>query len=276
MRSRLAATALGAVCALTLACGQKPASIQVSPLEIKIYGLERPHRLVAQVLDKKGQPMPQAGSVGWSSSRPDVAEVDASGRVLSKKEGQAAVTATLGGLSTQVSVEIVDVKAVEVTPLMTRLVGPPGTSLPLQAVVKNSRDETVAIPVTWSSSADAVATVSPDGVVTSAGAGRATILAKVGDLQTAAEIAVDTRVVSKLLLLPATALVRVGDSQHYRVQVYGADGREIAEASARFTSSDDAVAPVDAAGVVSGKKTGVATIRAQVGNLTAESTVIVN
>jgi uncharacterized protein YjdB len=276
MRSRLAATALGAVCALALACGQKPASIQVSPNKIKIYGLERPHRLVAQVLDKKGQPMTEAGTVGWSSSRHDVAEVDAGGRVLSKKEGQAIVTAALGSLSTQVGVEVVDVKAVEVTPLTTRLVGPPGTSLPLQAVVKNSRDEFIAVPVTWSSSADAVATVSPDGVVTSVGAGRATILAKVGDLQTAVEIAVDTRTVSRLLLLPATALVRVGDSQHYRVEIYGADGREIEEASARFTSSDDSVAPVDAAGVVSGRKTGVATIRAQVGNLTAESTVIVN
>ena len=276
MRIRLAATALGIVCALALACGRKPASIQVSPSKIKIYGLERPQRLVARVLGKKGESMTDAGTVTWSSSRSDVAEVDAGGRVLSKKEGSAVVTATLGSLSTQVAVEVVDVKAVEVTPLTTRIVGPPGTSLPLQAVVRNSRDEAIAVPVTWSSSADAIATVSPDGVVTSAGAGRATILAKVGDLQTAAEITVDTRSVSKLLLLPATALVRVGDSQHYRVEVYGADGRQIEEASARFTSSDEAVAPVDAAGVVSGKKTGVATIRAQVGNLTAESTVIVN
>jgi hypothetical protein len=33
---------------------------------------------------------------------------------------------------------------------------------------------------------------------------------------------------------------------------------------------------VDAAGIASGLKIGVATIRAQVGNLTAEATVIVN
>ena len=42
MRSRLAATALSAVCVLTLACGKKPVSIQVSPTKVKIYGLERP------------------------------------------------------------------------------------------------------------------------------------------------------------------------------------------------------------------------------------------
>jgi len=276
MRSRLAATALGAVCALTLACGQKPASIQVSPTKVKIYGLERPLRLVARVLDRKGQPVTDTRAPGWSSSRPDVVEVDASGRLLSKKEGKAMVTASLEKLSTQVSVEVLDVKVVEVTPLAARLVGPPGTALPLQAVVKNSRNEPVSIPVTWSSSDDKIATVSPDGLVTSAGAGKATIMAKVGDLQTAAEVSVDPRMVSKIVLLPATALVRVGDSQHYQVTVYGPDGKEIEGASARFASSNPAVASVDAAGIASGLKIGVATIRAQVGNLTAEATVIVN
>ena len=276
MRSRLAATALGAVCALTLACGQKPASIQVSPTKVKIYGLERPLRLVARVLDRKGQPVTDTRAPGWSSSRPDVVEVDASGRLLSKKEGKAMVTASLDKLSTQVSVEVVDVKVIEVTPLAARLVGPPGTALPLQAVVKNSRNEPVPIPVTWSSSDDKIATVSPDGLVTSAGTGKATIMARVGDLQTAAEVSVDPRMVSKIVLLPATALVRVGDSQHYQVTVYGPDGTEIEGASARFASSNPSVASVDAAGIASGLKIGVATIRAQVGNLTAESTVIVN
>ncbi len=276
MPSRLAATALGAVCALTLSCGQKPASIQVTPAKVKIYGLERPLRLVARVLDKKGQPVAEPPMLSWSSSKPDVVEVDGSGRLLSKKEGKTAVTASLENLSTQIAVEVLDVKVVEVTPLTARLVGPPGSLLPLQAAVKNSLDQAIGVPVTWSSSDEKVATVSPDGVVTSAGAGKATIVAKVGDLQTGAEVAVDTRMVAKLLLLPATALVRVGDSQHYQVTVYGPDGKEIEGASARFASSNPAVASVDTAGIASGKKSGVATIRAQVGNLTAEATVIVN
>ncbi|HYB52739.1 MAG TPA: Ig-like domain-containing protein, partial [Thermoanaerobaculia bacterium] len=272
MRKRLAATAVGVVAALTMACGQRPASIQVTPTRVKIYGIERPMRLAARVLDQRGQPLAQAPPINWSSSKADVVEVDASGRLLSKKEGKAAVTATVDRLSTQVAVEVLDVKGVEVSPLAARLVGPAGSALPLQAVVRNSRDQAIAIPVTWSSSDERVATVSPDGVVTSVGAGRATVVAKVGDLQTGAEVNVDTRLVSKLVLLPATALVHVGDSQHYQISVYGPDGREIEGASARFASSDPSVASVDPAGVASGKKSGVATIRAQVGNLTAEAT----
>jgi uncharacterized protein YjdB len=276
MRNRIAPAILCALSAATLACGHKPASIQVSPAKTKIYGLGRPLRLVARVLDRKGQPLEESPAPTWASSRPDVVEVDASGRLLSKKEGKAVVTAALENLATPVAVEVVDVKSVEIKPVTVRLIGPPGTTASLQASVKNSHDEVIAVPVAWSSSAEAVVTVSPDGVVTAAGAGKATLTAKVGDLQADAEVVVDPRTISRLLLLPATALVRVGDSQHYRVSVYGADGREIEEATARFSSSDDAVASVDAAGIASGRKTGVATIRAQVGNLTADSTLIVN
>jgi uncharacterized protein YjdB len=276
MRSRLAATAAAAVCVLTLACGQKPASIQVSPTKVKIYGLEKPQRVVARVLNKKGEPLTEAPAPSWASSNREVVEVDAGGRILSKKEGKSVVTASIEGLSAQVSVEVVDAQAVEITPLSARLLGPAGTTLPLSGVVKNSLDQAVSVPVMWSSSDEKVATVSPDGVVTSVGQGQSTIVARVGDLQTGADVTVDTRVVGKLLLLPATALVRVGDSQHYQVMVYGADGRAIDGAAARFTSSNPTVASVDTAGVASGHKTGVATIRAQVANLTADATVIVN
>ncbi len=273
MRNRLC---LVIFCAATLACGRKPASIRVTPTRVKIYGLEQPQRLTAQVLDRKGQTFEESPAPTWASSRPDVVEVDASGRLLSKKEGKAVVTASLEKLSTPVSVEVLDIKAVEIKPVSARLIGPPGTTATLQVAVKNSKDQTVTVPVAWSSSAEGVAAVSSNGVVTATGAGRATVTAKVGDLQAEAEIVVDTRTISRVVLLPATALVRVGDSQHYHVSVFGADGREIEEATARFSSSDEAVASVDAAGVASGHKAGVATIRAQVGTLSADSTLIVN
>ena len=276
MRSRLAATALGAVCAFSLACGQKPASIQVSPTKVRLYGLDRSQHLTARVLDKKGQPVEGAASPTWSSSKRDVVEVDGGGRVTSKGAGKSVVTATLDALSAQVAVEVVDVRSIEISPVSARLVGPPGSTLPLGAAVKNSHDQKVAEPVAWSSSDERVATVSPDGVVTSAGAGKATVVAKVGDIQTGAEIFVDPRPVARLVLQPATALVRVGDSQHYAVSVFGPDGKEIEGATAKYTSSDPSVAPVDAAGIASGVKAGVATIKAQVGDKSAEATVIVN
>ena len=265
MRSRLAATALGAACAFSLACGQKPASIQVSPTKVRLYGIDRPQRLTARVLDKKGQPVEGGPSPNWSSSKREVVEVDSSGRLTSKGAGKASVTASLDNLSALLDIvhNAADVDVIDF-------------GAQLAATVKSSKDQKVSEPIAWSSSDERVATVSPDGVVTSAGAGKATIMAKVGDIQAAAEILVDPRPIARLVLLPATALVRVGDSQHYTVSVYGPDGKEIEGATARYSSSDPSVAPVDAAGIASGVKAGVATIKAHVGDKSAEATVIVN
>ncbi len=276
LRMRATASALVLICAASAGCGQKPAALQVSPTKVKLYGLERAQRLVARVLDRKGQPIPNAPSLNWSSSMPAVADVDGTGRVVSKKEGKAIIRVTLENLSAQVPVEVVDVKGVEVQPAAAKLVGAPGASLPLQVVVRDSKNAAVAVPVTWSSSDEKVATVSPDGLVTSLSQGKAVILAKVGDLQTGAEVLVDPRPIGRVVLLPATALVHAGDSQHYQVLVYGLDGKEIEGASARFSSSNPDVVSVDATGIATGRRNGAATVRAEVGSRTAESTIIVN
>lgn len=275
MRLRRLAVVLAA-CALASGCGQKPASLDVSPKHVKIYGLERPRWLTARVLDRKGQAVVNAGSPNWSSSKPDIVEVDGTGRLTSKKGGKAIVTVSLGDLSARVSVEVVDAKSVEAVPPTLRLVGPPGASFPLQAIVRNSLDRPVELPVSWSSSDEKVARVTPDGTVTSVGAGTTMVVVKLGDLQSATEVTVDPRPVARIELLPATALVHVGDSQHYRVVVYAPDGTTIEGASARFSSSDPSVATVDGAGIASGLKPGATTIRAQAADRTAEATLLVN
>src|SRR5712691_6996921 len=68
-------------------CAQKVASIDVSPKRIKVYGIGSTQRLTARILDKKSRPIEQ-GSVSWSSSKPDVASVDDSGRVTTKGPGR--------------------------------------------------------------------------------------------------------------------------------------------------------------------------------------------
>ena len=269
-----AAVCLAALLAAA-SCSRKAAVIEVTPKKAKLYGLERPLRLNAHLADRKGQAV-SAGGINWSSSKPDVVEVDSTGRLLSKHEGSAVVTATFGNLSTQVPVQVIDVKEIRLTPLAARIVGPSGTRFPLAATIVNSRDAPVALPLTWSSSDEKVLTVSPDGEITTVGAGSAVVVARLAELQAAADVTVDPRAVSRVEVRPATALVRVGDSQHFEIAVFDRDGKPIEGAAARFVSSDPAVATVDAAGVAAGKRPGTATIRAEVGGATAEAVVLVN
>jgi hypothetical protein len=275
MRSRRRTLGLLAAALLEASCSRKPASIDIAPKKVTIYGIDRAQRLSARILDKKGQPF-ESGAPGWSSSDASTAEVDPGGRVVAKKAGKAIVTASFGGVSAQVPVEVVDVSAIEFAAPALSLTGPAGTSIPLSWSVKNSREQRVDIAPIWSSANEKVARVSEAGVVTSVGPGMTHIVARVGDIQGACEVRVDLRPISRLELRPSTALVRVGDSQHFQVTAFGPDGLAIPDVAAVFRSSHPDVASVDSAGVATGHKTGAASIKVELAGQSAEATLLVN
>ncbi len=84
------------------------------------------------------------------------------------------------------------------------------------------------------------------------------------------------RPIARLELRPATALVRVGDSQRFVVTAFGPDGQAIPEVAAMFRSSDPAVATVGASGVATGHKAGAATIKVELAGAAAEASLLVN
>lgn len=261
--------------ALAAGCSRKAATIDIAPKRVKIYGIDRAQRLTARLLDKKGQPM-ETGSPSFSSSKTSVVAVDSSGRLVANGEGKAIVTASYEKLSVQVAVEVVDVKEIEVSPISVPLIAPLGTQFPLQATSRDSKNKPVVAPLTWTSTNPKVAAVSPEGVVTSQAPGTTTVIARLGDLQAACEIRVIPQEIARVEIRPATAIVKVGDTQRFEVIAYGPDGKSIEGAAAIFRSSDPSVATVDPLGKASGIATGTATIRATLSVLSAEATLLVN
>jgi len=260
---------------LAAAGSKKQKAIKVSPRPVKIFGLQRVQRLTGRVVDRKGRAVPGA-SPQWASSKPEVVTVDASGKLESKAEGKAIVTASFEKLSVPVPVEVFDVKSIEIAPLSAHVVGPVGTTTALSATLKNTKGNPISWPLVWTSSRPRVAAVSADGQVTSVGPGTTTIIARVGDLQGASEVIVTVGEIVRLDIHPKTALVRVGDSQRFDIVAYGPDGKAYEGSAAIFRSSDPAVAAVDAGGTVAGIAPGTATIRATVAGFSAEATLLVN
>ena len=260
---------------LSASCSRRAATIDISPKKLKIYGLDHPQRLSAKLLDKRGREL-EIGTANWESVKPEVAAVDAGGLVTPKSEGKTRIIARYDKVTSEIPVEVVDIKSIDVLPASLHLVGPSGTRLPLQAVVKNSKDQPVSLPVTWSSAKPEVATVGPDGVVAAVARGTSMLVAKVGDLQGAAEVKVEIQEIGRLEIRPATALVRVGDSQQFSVIAFRPDGTAIEGAAAVFSSSDPAVARINPAGRSDGIAPGAATIRAVLGSVSGEATLIVN
>jgi hypothetical protein len=117
-------------------------------------------------------------AASWASSNATVASVDASGLVTANAAGTASITATATAdankkASVTITVTAPAVRSVTVSPQNAILT--PGQT---QAFVANvDADAGVARTVTWSSSNNAVATVTTAGVVTAVAAGAATITA---------------------------------------------------------------------------------------------------
>ena len=259
---------------MAIACSRGPASIDLSPKKVKIYGIERSQRMTARILDKKGQPL--EGTPDWSSSNARVVAAEPGGRLVAKAAGKAMVTATYHEIQAQVPVEVVDVSAIEMASPAWSLIGPVGTTVPLSHAVKDSKGKPVDLKPSWSSQDPKVATVDSEGVVTSVGAGKTTIVARIGDVQGGCDVEVIVHPIARLEIRPVTALVHVGDSQHFQVIAYGPDGIAITEVAAAFKSSNPAVATVDSAGVALGRSAGAATIRVELAGTAAEATLLVN
>lgn len=111
--------------------------------------------------------------------------------------------------------------------------------------------------VTWSSSNEAAATVS-DGVVTGVKAGTATITAKTANGLTAtATVTVEEIPVTKITLPKTEASMTIGGTMDLKPMIEPADATNT---HISWSSSDDAVATVDASGRVTAKGAGTATI----------------
>ena len=138
-------------------------------------------------------PAGSTGTITWTSSDPDVAWVDANGKVSpGTKQGTATITATMAGGATQKCVVRSTVTGGSAAPSSNPSPSPSASAtvnftLNKSDFTMSRRGETYQIKISgttatasWASSNTAVATVSADGTVTAVGNGNCTITAKIG------------------------------------------------------------------------------------------------
>jgi uncharacterized protein YjdB len=119
-------------------------------------------------------------TVTWSSSSTSIATVSSLGVVTAVGTGTVSITGTVDGMNSSATLVATSavVASVSVTAASTSLTL--GQTTQATAVLKDASGNTVTAPVTWSSSAPAVATVSSSGLITGMSAGSATITATSG------------------------------------------------------------------------------------------------
>ena len=151
-----------------------------------------------------------------------------------------------------------------------------GTTVQLSAEVRDQNARVMAgATVTWTSSANSVATVDASGLVTAAGNGTATITASAGPASGSAVVTVTQSVASVEVSPSVDELTALGQTVQLTAEAFDENGYAVAGAEFSWESSDVAVATVDAGGLVTGVAAGMATITASAGSAQGTAEIMV-
>ena len=217
--------------------------------------------------------------ISWSSNNEAVATVSEDGTVTAKSVGTAVITATSTNGKTASCTVTVEKKLIPITEvsLSESAVGIiEGNTHKLTATVlpENTTDSK---SVSWSSSNEAVATVSEDGTITAKSVGTAVITATSENGKTAScAITVEKKLIpiTEVLIDKSSATLTEGDSTTLTATVLPENTTDRKDIS--WSSSNNDIATVDTTGHVEAKKAGTVIITATSSNgKTAECTVTV-
>lgn len=173
------------------------ASVSVAPDSVRL-AVDATHRLTLTATDSKGTRIDGASAV-WTSSKPAVATVNDRGEVRAVSPGAAVIRAAVAGKVAEATVivataaapvpPVAQVKSVTLSPANATL--QVAQTVQLAATIKDSNGQAMTgQSITWTSSASAVATVSPNGQVVGVAAGTATIRATVAGVSGTAAVVV--------------------------------------------------------------------------------------
>src|SRR6266702_4242825 len=253
------------------------ASVAVTPASATLQAGQTV-QLAATPKDANGNAL-SGRVIGWSSSNPSVATVNASGLVTGVAAGSATITAVSegksGGAAITVNPATVPVASVAVTPAATSL--PTGGTVQLTAIPKDANGTPLTgRSVAWTSSNGAVATVGSSGLVTAVATGSATITATSEGQSGSASITVSNAPVASVAVAPASASVQVGQTVPLTATPKVARGTPLSGRVINWSSSNTAFATVSSSGVVSGVAAGVATITATSEGQSGSSSITVS
>jgi hypothetical protein len=220
----------------------------------------------------------------WASSNPAVT-VDARGVATGVSAGTAAVTATFGGATATLDVMVRQATLVSITVSPAMLTLPPHSVQKLIAQGRYSDGATsdVTSQAQWSSTAPGIVAVSNAtghwGEVSSLAAGSADLVARLGSVQGQAHLTVTPAMLVALNIRPANPTVRPGGTVQVSVEGTYSDASTVdLTGQATWSSSDPSIATVGNAsqgGQVTGQQAGSATLRAQLGMVSATVTLTV-
>jgi uncharacterized protein YjdB len=258
-----------ALVGLALSCS-KPAKVVITPKMVVLHDLNASKVLNVQVLDAKDRGMDKV-KLTYSSSAPEVAEVDNTGKVTAKGSGDAIITASTEKVSGSMEVRVRIVASITLKAPDDGAVGPPNTIVPIAVKGLNERGEPADLEgIGFKSSAPEVAAVDAQGRLTLLSNGVVTIQASLGKASAEILIPVKIELPAAVKVESPIQNIKEGETQKLDFSVISDLGKPMT-VPLHCESSAEKVATVDAQGNVTGVGRGSAVITITAG--TASNTI---
>jgi uncharacterized protein YjdB len=246
-----------------LALTPVPAAAQLPAALPPLTALGDTVRIAAAVVFATGDTIPDVPLV-WTSGTPAVATVSQAGLVTAHAEGQTEIRVTHAGFSASVQLQVAAlVTSVTVQPATQAITV--AQTLPVTAIARDRRGNSLARTFTWTSGNPAVASVVASGpqsaTVTGVAPGSTTVTATTQGVSGSAGIVVNPKPVASVTVAPATASLHIGQSLQLTATLRDAAGQPLSR-PVSWSSTNPAIVSVNQSGLITAISPGSAIITA--------------
>jgi len=204
-------------------------------------------------------------AVSWSSSNPTVASVSNIGAITALTPGTTTIVATSEGQSGSAVLTVLPVPVAVVTVALAQATLTAGSSTVAIATLRSATNDVLTErPITWSSSDNAIATVSQSDTISSMSPGTATITAQSGSQSGSAVLTVTPPSVALVNVSLGAQSLQVGQTTTASAVARDAAGNVLTGRPVNWSSTTPSVASVSGAGVVTALAPGTTVISASI------------
>jgi uncharacterized protein YjdB len=251
-------------------------SVTLVPDQVTLDAIGATATIAVEAEDTHGNPITDRDAT-WTTAAPAVATV-IDGTITAVGPGNTTIMATLDGVSGDAAVSVdPQPAAVLVTPQTATLTFA-GDTEQFQASARDRLNNPIALPAgsfTWSSSNEAIVTVSATGLATAVAAGAAEVRAALGALTGAAQVSVVQTADSMRITPRVDTLTTAQPTTQLQVVAFDETGAPIATPQVTWSTANNTIAVVSTTGLVTAVANGTTIIRGVSGNARDSVTVLV-
>ena len=215
-------------------------SIAVTPANASLsIGTTEPFVATGTFADNSTQDL--SNQVTWASATPSVATISKTGAATGVAAGTSTITASFSGIvgSTVVTVKATTLQSIAVVPASPSVIQGMTEKFTAVGTFSDNSTQDVSSQVTWTSSATAVATISPAGLASTLTAGTSTITAALSGLSASATLTVAAPVVIPPNPLFVATGVKLKAKAHHKLSATVANFKDPHTTAAEFMAMID-------------------------------------